>query len=336
MSSDQNTQVVVVELPKGPLEQRHFEVRTASIPEAGDGEVLVRTVYLSLDAANRAWMQGATYTAPVLAGDVMHGRSIGQVVESKDAALATGDYVECDSGWQAYSVHKAKRLMKVTPRGPLSHSMSVYGVSGLTAYFGLLEVGRPKAHETLVVSAAAGAAGNFVAQIGKIKGCHVVGFAGSAKKCAWLKDDLGLDATINYKQDDIAGGLKEACPRGIDVYFDNTGGDILAAVLFQMNLHGRIVCCGAVSQYDTASPAPGPFGIPGLLVVNRIRMEGFIVMDFLAKRAEAEAELAQWVTDGKIQVREDIIEGLENAPQGLIGLLHGDNIGKRMIKVSDE
>ena len=202
--------------------------------------------------------------------------------------------------------------------------------------FGLLEVGRPKAHETLVVSAAAGAAGNFVAQIGKIKGCRVVGFAGSPTKCAWLKDDLGLDAAINYKEEDIAGGLKEACPRGIDVYFDNTGGDILAAVLFQMNLHGRIVCCGAVSQYDTASPAPGPFGIPGLLVVNRIRMEGFIVMDFLAKRAEAESELAQWVTDGKIQVREDIIEGLENAPQGLIGLLHGDNIGKRMIKVSDE
>ncbi len=333
--SESNKQIIVTELPEGHLEERHFELKEAPIPEAGDGEVLVRTLLLSLDAANRAWMQGATYTAPVLAGDIMHGMTISQVVASKDPAFAPGDIVECQSGWQEYAVLPARAMAKLEVRGPLSQHMSILGVTGLTAYFGLLEVGAPKEGETLVVSAAAGAVGNVVGQIGKIKGCRVVGIAGSDEKCNWLTQELGFDAAVNYKSDKFFPQLKEACPSGIDVYFDNVGGDILEAVLFQMNDHGRIACCGAVSQYDTATPAAGPRGIPGLLVVKRLKMEGFIVMDYFAKRAQATDELAQWAADGKLKIKEDILDGLENAPAALIGLLHGDNIGKRMICVAE-
>jgi NADPH-dependent curcumin reductase CurA len=187
----------------------------------------------------------------------------------------------------------------------------------------------------VVVSAAAGAVGNVVGQIARIKGCRVVGIAGSEEKKAWLLDELGFDAAIDYKTEAVYKALKTACPHGIDVYFDNVGGDILGAALFQMNQFGRIPCCGVVSQYDTATPAPGPRGIPGLLVTKRLRMEGFIVMDYYARRAEAEAELAGWVQSGELRVREDVLEGLERAPSALVGLLHGENIGKRMVKVAD-
>ena len=334
--SEMNKQIVVTELPDGHLEERHFSMREVPVPEPGDGEVLIRTIYLSLDAANRAWMQGATYTAPVLAGDVMHGGTLSEVVASNHEAFAAGDIVECQSGWQEYAVLKPKQIGKIEPRGPLTNHLSVLGITGLTAYFGLLEVGKAKKGDTLVVSAAAGAVGNVVGQIGKIKGCRVVGIAGSDEKCKWLVDELGFDSAFNYKAESPFKALKANCPDGIDVYFDNVGGDILGAALFQMNDHGRIACCGAVSQYDTADPAGGPRGIPGLLVVKRIRMEGFIVMDFFARRSEAADELAGWVADGRLKVKEDVIDGLENAPQALIGLLGGKNFGKRMIRVAAE
>lgn len=333
--TDTNTQIVVVELPSGHLEERHFESRQAPMPEAGEGEVLTRTIYLSLDAANRAWMQGATYTAPVLAGDVMHGGTLSEVVVSNAEGFAPGDIVEGQSGWQEYAVQKPRAMGKIDPRGPLTNHLSVLGITGLTAYFGLLEVGAPKEGETLVVSAAAGAVGNVVGQIGKLKGCRVVGIAGSDDKCQWLTGELGFDSAINYKTESTFKALKTHCPDGIDVYFDNVGGDILGAVLFNMNSHGRIACCGAVSQYDTAEPK-SPRGIPGLLVVNRLRMEGFIVMDYFKDRARATDELAGWVADGKLKVKEDVIDGLENAPRALIGLLHGENLGKRMIRVAGE
>jgi hypothetical protein len=329
-----NTQIVIAALPEDKLDESHFSLREAPMPEPGDGEVLVKARYLSLDAANRAWMQGATYKAPVVAGEVMHGMTLSEVVESNHADFSPGDIVECSSGWQQFAVHKPKELGKITVRGSLSNQLSVFGISGLTAYFGLLKCGRPKAGETIVVSAAAGAAGNFVGQIGKIKGCRVVGIAGSDEKCAWLTDDLGFDAAINYKTTKVAKGLADHCPDGIDVYFDNVGGDILEAVLFQMNLNGRIACCGAVSQYDTGSPQPGPRGVPGLLVVKRLTMQGFIVSDYFAERDQATNEMAKWLADGKLKVVEDIIDGLENAPRSLIGLLNGENVGKRMICVS--
>jgi NADPH-dependent curcumin reductase CurA len=335
MAGGVNRQIIVAELPNGPLEERHFASREVPVPQPGEGEVLTRTLYLSIDPANRAWMQGPTYREAVQEGDVMHGGGLGEVVQSKAAGFAPGDLVECMSGWQEYAVHKAGDIGKVHPRGPLTHHLSVLGLTGLTAYFGLLDLGKPKTGETVVVSAAAGAVGNVVGQIARIKGCRVVGLAGSPAKCAWITNDLGFDAAINYKKEPVFQALKDHCPKGIDVYFDNVGGEILQAALFQMNLFGRIPCCGAVSMYDTATPPPGPYGIPGLLVVKRLTMQGFIVTDFYSRRRPAIDEMAGWIAAGRLKVREDIIDGLENAPRALIGLLHGDNIGKRMVRVGD-
>jgi NADPH-dependent curcumin reductase CurA len=336
MSGQVNRQIFVVELPRGPLDERHFELREAALPQPAKGEVLTRTLYLSLDAANRAWMQGATYTAPVQAGEVMRGSTLAEVVQSEDPAFAPGEVVECASGWQEYAVHRSVALRRIEPRGPLSRHVSVYGGTGLTAYFGLLEVGKPSSGETVLVSAAAGAVGNVAGQIAKILGCRVVGVAGSDAKCSWLTDELGFDAAINYRTEPVYPAVKRACAEGVDVYFDNTGGEILEAALFRMKPKGRIVCCGVVSQYDTATPAPGPRGVPGLLVTKRLRMEGFIYADYDARRAEALDALAGWVSEGRLVVQEDVVEGLENAPRGLIGLLHGENLGKRMVRVAPE
>src|SRR5688572_14308900 len=263
-------------------------------------------------------MQGATYTAALVDGQVMAGGTLGEVVASHDAGFAPGDIVAGAWGWQEQAAVPGNQLEKLAPRGPLSNELSVYGTTGLTAYFGLLDVIAPAAGETLVVSAAAGAVGNVVCQIGKARGCRVVGVAGGPEKCAWLTERLGLDAAVDYKADGFFRALKAACPAGIDGYFDNVGGDVLGAALFQMNLHGRISCCGVVSQYDTGNPAPGPRGIPGLLVTKRVRMEGFIVMDFFDRKAEALSDLHRMVTAGEIAVFEDVMEGLDAAPEALI------------------
>ena len=329
-----NRQVHIVELPKDKLGPEHFRLAEGQMPQPKDGEALLKTRLISLDAANRAWMQGATYRAAIEAGQVMAGGVIAEVVESKAPALKQGDLVFADAGWQEYAVLPAKALQKLERREPISHLLSVYGVAGLTAYFGLLNVGQPKAGETVVVSAAAGSVGVFVGQIAKIKGCRVVGIAGGEKKATWLKQELGFDAVIDYKKEAVGGALKTAAPNGIDVYFDNVGGDILEACLFRMNLHGRISCCGAVSQYDGAAPRHGPRGVPGLIVTKRLKMQGFIVMDYYNERDRALADLEGWVKSGKIKVPEDIIDGIENTPRALIGLLAGDNMGKRMVRVA--
>jgi NADPH-dependent curcumin reductase CurA len=216
---------------------------------------------------------------------------------------------------------------------PLTHLLSVFGIAGLTAYFGLLEIGKPKQNETVVVSAAAGSVGSIVGQIAAIKGCRVVGIAGGADKCAWLTSELGFDAAVDYKDGAVFKALRAAAPDGIDVYFDNVGGDILEACLPQMNNYGRIVCCGAISQYDGVPSAHGPRGVPGLIVVKRLAMQGFIVMDYMKDSERALAELQSWVTSGKLKVQEDILSGLENTPKALIGLLAGENRGKRMVKL---
>lgn len=329
-----NRQIHIVELPKDKLGPQHFKLADGPMPTPKDGEVLLKTRLISLDAANRAWMQGATYRAAIEAGQVMAGGAVAEVLESKSPAFAKGDLVFADTGWQEYASVPAKTAQKLPHIEPISHLLSVYGIAGLTAYFGLLNVGKPKAGETVVVSAAAGSVGVFVGQIAKLKGCRVVGIAGGEKKCNWLKNDLGFDEVIDYKAEAVAGGLKRAAPKGIDVYFDNTGGDILEACLFRMNLHGRISCCGAVSQYDGAAPAHGPRGIPGLIVTKRLTMQGFIVMDYAAEREKALAELQGWVKAGQVKVPEDILDGIENTPKALIGLLAGDNFGKRMVRVS--
>ncbi|MBL9098292.1 MAG: NADP-dependent oxidoreductase, partial [Alphaproteobacteria bacterium] len=326
-----NRQIHIVELPKDKLGPEHFRLAEGAIPQPKDGELLLKTKLISLDAANRAWMQGATYRAAIEAGQVMAGGAVAEVVEAKAQGFTKGDLVFADTGWQEYAALPAKHAQKLPRIEPLSHLLSVYGIAGLTAYFGLLKVGEPKPGETVVVSAAAGSVGTFVGQIAKIKGCRVVGIAGGENKCAWLKRELGFDAVIDYKAQAVGGALKEAAPKGIDVYFDNVGGDILEACLFRMNNHGRISCCGAVSQYDGAAPRHGPRGIPGLIVTKRLKMQGFIVMDYNAEREQALADLQSWVKAGKMKVPEDIIDGIENTPSALIGLLAGDNIGKRMV-----
>ncbi len=329
-----NRQIHIVELPKDKLGPQHFRLAEAPMPQPKDGELLLKTKLISLDAANRAWMQGATYRAAIEAGQVMAGGAIAEVIEAKAPGFKKGDLVFADTGWQEYSALAARTAQKMPKVEPLSYLLSVYGIAGLTAYHGLLNVGEPKPGETVVVSAAAGSVGAFVGQIARIVGCRVVGIAGGEKKCAWLKSELGFDAAIDYKAQAVGGALKLAAPKGIDVYFDNVGGDILEACLFRMNMHGRVSCCGAVSQYDGAAPAHGPRGIPGLLVTKRLKMQGFIVMDFNDQRDKALADLQNWVKSGQLKVPEDIIDGIENTPQALIGLLAGDNIGKRMVRVA--
>jgi NADPH-dependent curcumin reductase CurA len=332
-SRTNNRQILLAEKPAGKLGPQHFKLQNGAIPEPKDGEALLRVRYISLDAANRAWMHGATYRSAVETNAVMAGGGIAEVVSSKAPGLSAGDIVFGDTGWQDYAAVPAKHLTKMPKVEPMTHLLSVYGIAGLTAYFGLLDIGKPKAGDTVVVSAAAGSVGSLVGQIAKIKGCHVVGIAGGKDKCHWLTTDLGFDVAVDYKDGAVFKALRAAAPKGIDVYFDNVGGDILEACLPQMNNHGRIACCGAVSQYDGAPSAHGPRGVPGLIVVKRLIMQGFIVMDFMAQRDKALSDLQSWVASGQLKVQEDVIDGLENTPAALIGLLAGENRGKRMIRV---
>ena len=332
--AEANRQILLDRLPGGEqLTREHFKLVETPAPTPGEGEVLLRTRYISLDAANRAWMQGATYRSALEGGQVMAGGALAEVVASNASHLKPGDMVFADTGWQDYAVLPGKRLEKLPSLEPVTHLMSVYGIAGLTAYFGLLECGRPKAGETVVVSAAAGSVGSIVGQIAKIKGCRVVGVAGGEAKGRWLVDELGFDAAVDYKSPDFKRLLRAEVPDGVDVYFDNTGGPVFEAVLFAMKNFGRIACCGALSQYDGAPPAHGPRGIPGLIVTKRLTLRGFVVMDFDDQREKALADLQGWVASGQLKVQEDIVEGLENTPAALIGLLAGDNRGKRMVKV---
>ena len=333
MNANVNRQILLVEKPVGKLGHEHFRMSNAAIPEPKDGEALVRVHYISLDAANRAWMHGATYRAAVEANSVMAGGGIGEVVASKADGLKAGDIVFGDTGWQDYAAIPAKHLTRMPKLEPMTHLLSVFGIAGLTAYFGLLDVAKPKSGETVVVSAAAGSVGSIVGQIARIKECRVVGIAGGKDKCDWLTSELGFDAAVDYKGGAVFKALRAATPKGIDVYFDNVGGDILEACLPLMNNRGRISCCGAISQYDGAPQATGPRGVPGLIVVKRLIMQGFIVMDFMDQRDKALSDLQSWVSSGKLKVQEDIINGLENTPKALIGLLAGENRGKRMIKL---
>ncbi len=333
MKDDVNRQILLVEKPIGKLGPEHFRMVEGSVPQPKDGEALVRVRLISLDAANRAWMQGATYRSAVEANSVMAGGAIAEVTSSKAAGFAPGDLVFADTGWQDFAALPAKALMKVPRVEPMTYLLSVYGIAELTAYFGLLDVGRPETGETLVVSAAAGSVGSIVGQIGKIKGCRVIGVAGGPEKCRWLTETLGFDAAVDYKQDGLFKALREAAPKGIDIYFDNVGGAVLETCLPLMNMHGRIACCGAISQYDGSPSATGPRGIPELIVVKRLRMEGFIVTDFFGERERAIADLSAWVREGRLKVEEDVIDGLDNTPAALIGLLAGENRGKRMVRV---
>ena len=328
-----NRQIVIAELPKHTLTVDHFKETAAQMPEAGDGQVVLKVILMSIDAANRSWMKGATYRATVNAGDAMPTYAICEVVETKSDRLAVGDIVAAEATWSDFVVADARKVEKLPKVPQLSNLMSVYGIAGKTAYHGLISVGQPIAGETVLVSAAAGSVGGYVGQIAKALGCRVVGIAGGADKCRWVKDELGFDDCIDYRAPGMSKALRAACPDGVDVYFDNVGGAVLETALFAMNEKGRIVCCGAISQYDTETPT-GPRNLPGLVVVKRLRMEGFIVMDWAHNDAKALRALQTWVASGQIKVTEDVVDGLENAPQALIGLLAGDNKGKRMVRVA--
>ncbi|WP_428925267.1 NADP-dependent oxidoreductase [Marinibacterium sp. SX1] len=328
-------QIVVAALPRGPLGAEHFRLEEVPAPVPGPGQVHLRVILMSIDAANRSWLQGATYRAAVQAGDVMPTYAICEVIDSRADGLAPGDIVAAEAGWCEELCLPAGDVQKMPDLRPLSHLLSVYGIAGKTAWHGLVGVGRLVAGETVLVSAAAGSVGGYVGQIARAMGCRAVGIAGGPEKCRWVVEELGFDACLDYRDPGFAKALRAACPDGVDVYFDNVGGRVLETALFLMNLRGRVVCCGAISQYDGEAPS-GPRNLPGLVVVKRLRMEGFIVMDHAADDPKALRDLTRWVDDGRIKVVEDIAEGLDQAPAALIGLLAGDNRGKRMVRLAPD
>lgn len=332
-----NTQFILKRRPQGLPKQSDFEQSSSPVPDPGEGEVLMKTLYISLDPAMRGWMNEArSYIAPVKLGEVMRAGGIGKVIASNHPKFEVGDYLQGFIGVQQYAVSDGKGLTKIDPAlAPLPLYLSTLGMTGMTAYFGLLEVGKPQAGETVVVSGAAGATGSVVGQIAKIKGCRVVGIAGGPEKCAYLTETLGFDAAIDYKSEIVRKSIKVHCPDGIDVYFDNVGGEILDTVLSKIRMHARIVICGAISQYNNTTPIQGPSNYLSLLV-NRARMEGFLVFDFAKQFRSAAMEMAQWMAEGRLKSKEHIVGGIESFPETLLMLFSGENLGKLLIKVSDD
>ncbi|QQS45381.1 MAG: NADP-dependent oxidoreductase [Acidobacteriota bacterium] len=330
-----NHQWRLVSRPVGRLTESNFKWVEEPVPDLKENQVLVRTLYLSLDPANRGWTnEGGSYRAEIPLGVVMEGGGIGVVEESRHPGFQPGDNVQGMLGWQEYAVLNGSAINKlpVNPALPLTAYLGLFGHIGLTAYFGLLDITDPKPGETLVVSAAAGAVGSLVGQIGRIKGCRVVGIAGSDEKCNWIKDELGFDEAINYKTENIRDGLKRTCPNGIDIYFENVGGETLDAVLAMINQGARISVCGMISIYNATEPVPGPYNLINILV-RRAKMQGFIVTDFISRAPEAIADLGKWYAEGKLKYRIDVVEGLKEAPTALNKLFDGANKGKLIIKI---
>jgi NADPH-dependent curcumin reductase len=338
MTTKMNRQWCLATRPVGAIAESNFEWKQQPLPTLEQGQILVRNIYLSLDPTNRGWLnEGKNYLPPVAIGEVIRGFGIGVVEQSRNAKFPEGMLVQGFLGWQDYAIADGTDLnqFQKDPSVPLTAYLGLFSFIGMTAYFGLLDIGKPKAGETLVVSGAAGAVGSLVGQIGKIKGCRVIGIAGSEEKCHWLKDELGFDAAINYKTESVLESLQQHCPNGIDVYFDNVGGEILDAVLSLINLRARIVLCGLISQYNATEPVPGPYNLLNI-VTQRAKLEGFIILDYFDRAQEALADLGQWYAQGKIKYRVDAIDGLENAPRAINKLFDGTNQGKLIIKVSEE
>jgi NADPH-dependent curcumin reductase len=338
MTAKVNRQWCLATRPVGAIAESNFEWKQEPIPTLEEGQILVRNIYLSLDPTNRGWLnEGDNYLPPVAIGEVMRGFCIGVVERSHNAKFPEGTLVQGFLGWQDYAISDGTDLnqFQKDPSVPLTAYLGLFSFIGMTAYFGLLDIGKPKAGETLVVSGAAGAVGSLVGQIGKIKGCRVIGIAGSEEKCRWLRDELGFDAAIDYKTESVLESLQQHCPDGIDVYFENVGGEILDAVLSLINLRARVVLCGLISQYNATEPVPGPHNLINL-VYKRAKLEGFLALDYFDRAQEALADLSEWYAQGKIQYRVDVIEGLENAPSAINKLFDGTNQGKLIIKVSEE
>ena len=331
-----NKQILLAQRPDGLPKESDFKLVESTIPTPTDGQILVRALFLSVDPYMRCRMNDVkSYAPPVKLGEVMVGGVVGEVTQSNHAQFQPGDVVEGFFGWQEYAVSDGKGVRKIDPQlAPISTALSVLGMPGLTAYFGLLEIGKPQAGETVLVSGAAGAVGSMVGQIAKLKGCRVVGVAGSDDKVDHLVGELGFDAAFNYKtSEDYLRKLKELCPDGIDVYFDNVGGPVTDAVFRLLNVRGRVCVCGQISQYNLAKPEMGPRFL-WKLIEKRARVEGFLVFQFADRYAEGLRQMAEWFNAGKIKIRENIVEGIENAPRAFIGMLQGQNTGKQLVKIA--
>ena len=334
--STTNHQFLLALRPVGAIQRSDFEYAAAPVRTPAEGEVLIKLEYISLDPAMRGWMNASedSYMPPVAIGEVMRAIAVGQVVESRHAGFAAGDYVTGLLGVQEYAISTGQGLTKVDPKlAPLPLYLGALGMPGLTAYFGLLDVGQPKAGETVVVSGAAGAVGAVVGQIAKIKGARVVGIAGGADKCRYLVEQLGFDAAIDYKNEDVAEALRRHCPQGVDVYFDNVGGQILDAVLNRLALHARIVICGAISQYNNTTAVQGPANYLQLLV-KRATMKGIMVADYYPRAMEAIVAMGGWIAAGKLKTREDVVQGLASFPETFQKLFDGSNNGKLVLQVA--
>jgi NADPH-dependent curcumin reductase CurA len=337
MQEGKNRQWLLARRPSGAISPEDFRLNRADIPEPGEGEILVRNIYLSCDPTQRGWMARDTYMPAIPVGDVVRSFAGGEVVRSRDPRFQPRQRVQGLFGWQDFAVAKQTEATPILPipgEFSIATGVSALGITGLTAYFGLLDVGQAKAGETVVVSGAAGATGSAVGQIGKILGCRVVGIAGGKEKCQYISQALGFDAAIDYKHDNLVTALRTSCPKGIDVYFDNVGGPILDAALAFLAMRGRVVICGAISTYNDQSLGPGPKNYMSLLA-RRGRMEGFLVLDYLHRAADAIAALSGWLREGRLKDRVDVVEGFENAPAALGRLFTGANQGKQLVKIAE-
>ena len=339
MTKLENQRIVLASRPEGQPNRENFRLEQSEVPEPADGEVLLETIYLSLDPYMRGRMSAAkSYADPVELGQVMVGSTVNRVLTSRHPDYEEGDTVLGNSGWQRYSLARGEGLRKLDPtRAPVSSALSVLGMTGLTAYVGLLDIGKPQAGETVVVSSAAGAVGSVVGQLAKLKGCRVVGIAGTPEKNTYLKETLGFDESLNYKTDNFAAELAGACPNGVDVYFENVGGGVFEAVLPLLNTGARVPVCGLIAHYNQTSLPAGPNQVPRLMssvLTKRLLFQGFIVGDHLERWPDFTRDMSGWVKAGEVQYKEDIVEGLENAPAAFIDLLSGGNFGKLLVQVS--
>ena len=336
MSTEINRRIVLAERPAAYPEPKHFRLEDVPIPQPNEGEALVETIWLSLDPYMRGRMrEGPSYATPVQIGEVMTGGVVGRVVKSRTPDLAVGDIVDGSLGWQEYAVARPSALRKVDPElAPISTAVGVLGMPGMTAYFGFLDVCEPEVGDTVVVSAASGAVGQVVGQIGKIMGCRVVGTAGTDEKVDFIVNELGFDAGINYKTDDVDSALAAACPNGIDAYFDNVGGFVTDAVMQQINIHARVAICGQISQYNLAEPELAPRSL-GLLIQKQAKVEGFLVFNFAHRHEHARQRMAEWIRTGQLKYKEDVVDGLERAPEAFIGMMTGENFGKLIVMVGE-
>ena len=339
MPAATNRQIVLASRPSGEPTPNNFRLVETEVPQPGPSQMLLRTIYLSLDPYMRGRMNaGPSYAKAVEVGEVMEGRSVCEVVKSNVLHYNVGDIVLAGTGWQEFSLSDGNGVQKIDPSlGPISYALGVLGMPGLTAYTGLLNIGKPQSGETLVVAAASGAVGSVVGQIAKINGCRTIGIAGGERKCRYVKEELGFDACLDHKQPDLAERLKAACPSGIDIYFENVGGAVFDAVLPLLNNFARIPVCGLIAHYNATELPVGPNRVPQLMMatlVKRLTFRGFIVFDFASQYPDFVRDMSGWLRESRVKYREDITDGLENAPRELIGLLKGENFGKKIIRVS--